>query len=152
LKHLVLGVSAAADGVNLIDEDDARRVRLCLLEQVPHAPRAHAHVHLQTKAALVPVHMHTCAFTSLNMHTCAFTLTSLNMPFLRLRTPGYGVLIAMLARTPLRVGFGGRGHDKHAPCAHAHAHVHRHSYLVSRWMHHTPLRVHQPAQRSLVEA
>src|ERR1043166_5621624 len=36
----------AADGVDLIDEDDARRVLLALLEQVAHARRADADEHL----------------------------------------------------------------------------------------------------------
>src|SRR5437868_5789493 len=34
------------DGVDLVDEDDARRVLLALLEQVAHAARAHADEHL----------------------------------------------------------------------------------------------------------
>ena len=36
----------AAHGVDFIDEDDARRVLLALLEQVAHAAGAHAHEHL----------------------------------------------------------------------------------------------------------
>src|SRR5439155_5819655 len=35
-----------ADGVDLVDEDDARRVLLALLEQVAHTGSAHAHEHL----------------------------------------------------------------------------------------------------------
>ena len=40
------GAAVAADGVDLVDEDDARRVLLGLLEQVAHAARADAHEHL----------------------------------------------------------------------------------------------------------
>ena len=41
----------AADGVNLVDEDDAGRVGACLLEQISHARRPHAHKHLHKIAA-----------------------------------------------------------------------------------------------------
>ena len=40
------GAAMAADGVDLVDEDDARRVCLALLEQIAHAARADAHEHL----------------------------------------------------------------------------------------------------------
>ena len=40
------GAAMAADGVDLVDEDDARRVRLPLLEEIAHAARADAHEHL----------------------------------------------------------------------------------------------------------
>ena len=40
------GAAMAADRVDLVDEDDARRVRLALLEQVAHAARADADEHL----------------------------------------------------------------------------------------------------------
>src|SRR5205807_5059412 len=40
------GAAMAADGVDLIDEDDARRVFLSLLEQIADARRAHADEHL----------------------------------------------------------------------------------------------------------
>ena len=40
------GATLATHGVDLIHEDDARRVLLGLLEQVAHAGRAHAHEHL----------------------------------------------------------------------------------------------------------
>ena len=40
------GAAMAADGVDFVDEDDAGRVLLALLEQVAHAARAHAHEHL----------------------------------------------------------------------------------------------------------
>ena len=45
------GAAMAADGVDLVDEDDARRVRLALLEQVAHAARADAHEHLDEVGA-----------------------------------------------------------------------------------------------------
>ena len=52
-RLLALVVAAAearaavtADGVDLVDEDDAGRVLLALLEQVAHAPGAHADEHL----------------------------------------------------------------------------------------------------------
>ena len=40
------GAAVATDGVDLVDEDDARRVLLALLEQVAHAARADADEHL----------------------------------------------------------------------------------------------------------
>ena len=40
------GAAMTTDRVDLVDEDDARRVRLALLEQVAHAARADAHEHL----------------------------------------------------------------------------------------------------------
>ncbi len=40
------GAAVAADGVDLVDEDDGRRVLLRLLEQVAHAARADADEHL----------------------------------------------------------------------------------------------------------
>src|SRR4028118_898270 len=40
-----------ADGVDLVDEDDARRVRLPLLEEVAHAARADADEHLHEVGA-----------------------------------------------------------------------------------------------------
>ncbi len=40
------GAAMAADRVDFVDEDDARRVLLALLEQVADAARAHAHEHL----------------------------------------------------------------------------------------------------------
>src|SRR5262249_12825178 len=40
------GATMAADGVDLIDEDDARRVFLALLKQVAHTRRAHTDKHL----------------------------------------------------------------------------------------------------------
>ena len=40
------GAAVAADGVDLVDEDDGRRVLLGLLEQVAHAARADADEHL----------------------------------------------------------------------------------------------------------
>ena len=40
------GAAMAADGVDLVDEDDARRVCLALLEQIAHAARADADEHL----------------------------------------------------------------------------------------------------------
>ena len=40
------GAAVAADGVDLVHEDDAGRVLLGLLEQVTHARGAHAHEHL----------------------------------------------------------------------------------------------------------
>ena len=40
------GATVTADGVDFVDEDDARRVRLALLEQVAHPRRANAHEHL----------------------------------------------------------------------------------------------------------
>ena len=39
------GAAMTADGVDFVDEDDARRVRLALLEQVAHPARADAHEH-----------------------------------------------------------------------------------------------------------
>ena len=45
------GAAVAADGVDLVDEDDARRVRLALLEQVAHAARADADEHLDEVGA-----------------------------------------------------------------------------------------------------
>ena len=42
----VAGAAGAADGVKLVDEENARRVPPSLLEQVPHAAGAHAHEHL----------------------------------------------------------------------------------------------------------
>ena len=39
-------VALLADGVDLVDEDDAGGVLLALLEEVAHAARAHAHEHL----------------------------------------------------------------------------------------------------------
>ena len=44
---LVLGVAVAADGVDLVNEDDAGRVLLGGSKQVAHAPGAHAHKHLR---------------------------------------------------------------------------------------------------------
>ncbi len=41
----------AADRVELVDEDDARRLLHGLLEQVAHARRAHAHEHLDELGA-----------------------------------------------------------------------------------------------------
>src|SRR5438132_153247 len=40
------GAAVPADGIDLVDEDDARRVRLTLLEQVAHPRGAHADEHL----------------------------------------------------------------------------------------------------------
>ena len=40
------GAALAADGVDLVDEDDARRVLLGLLEQIAHPGRADADEHL----------------------------------------------------------------------------------------------------------
>src|SRR5918995_321170 len=40
------GAAVAADGVDLVDEYDGGRRLLCLLEQVAHAARSHAHEHL----------------------------------------------------------------------------------------------------------
>ncbi len=40
------GAAVATDGVDLVDEDDARRVLLALLEQVADAARADADEHL----------------------------------------------------------------------------------------------------------
>src|SRR5690606_21525856 len=40
------GTAVAPDGVDLVDEDDGRRVLLRLFEQVAHAAGAHAHEHL----------------------------------------------------------------------------------------------------------
>jgi hypothetical protein len=45
------GATVAADGVDLVDEDDAGRVLLGLLEHVAHAGRAHAHEHLDEVGA-----------------------------------------------------------------------------------------------------
>ena len=45
------GAAMASDGVDLVDEDDARRVRLPLLEQIAHAARADAHEHLDEVGA-----------------------------------------------------------------------------------------------------
>src|SRR5437763_734856 len=41
----------AADGVDLVDEDDARRVLLSLLEEIAHAGRTHADEHLHEVGA-----------------------------------------------------------------------------------------------------
>ncbi len=41
----------AADGIHLVDEDDARRLLLGILEQIAHAARAHAHEHLHEVGA-----------------------------------------------------------------------------------------------------
>ena len=38
--------AASTDGVELVDEDDARRVAARILEEAPHAGRAHAGIHL----------------------------------------------------------------------------------------------------------
>jgi hypothetical protein len=43
--------AVAADGVDLVDEDDAGGVLLALLEEVPDAARAHAHEHLDEVGA-----------------------------------------------------------------------------------------------------
>src|SRR5207253_9786900 len=40
------GAAMAADRVDLVDEDDAGRVRLALLEQIAHTARADANEHL----------------------------------------------------------------------------------------------------------
>ena len=40
------GAALAAHGVDLVDEDEARRVLLALQKQVAHSRRAHAHEHL----------------------------------------------------------------------------------------------------------
>jgi hypothetical protein len=40
------GAAMAADGIDFVDEDDARRMRLALLEQVAHARGADADEHL----------------------------------------------------------------------------------------------------------
>lgn len=48
---LVLGVAAPADGVNLVDEDDAGRSLLRRREEVPHSASPHAHEHLLELAA-----------------------------------------------------------------------------------------------------
>ena len=40
------GAAVAADRVDLVDEDDARRILLCLVEHVAHAGGAHADEHL----------------------------------------------------------------------------------------------------------
>ncbi len=45
------GAALAADGVDLVDEDDRRRLLLRSLEQVAHAGRAHAHEHLHEVGA-----------------------------------------------------------------------------------------------------
>ena len=45
------GAAVAADGVDLVDEDDAGRVLLALLEEVAHAAGAHAHEHLHEVGA-----------------------------------------------------------------------------------------------------
>ena len=45
------GAAVAADGVDLVDEDDGRRVLLGLLEQVAHAARADADEHLDEVGA-----------------------------------------------------------------------------------------------------
>ena len=45
------GAAMAADGVDLVDEDDARRVLLGLLEHVAHARGAHADEHLDEVGA-----------------------------------------------------------------------------------------------------
>ena len=45
------GATVAADGVDLVHEDDAGRVLLGLLEQVTHARGAHAHEHLDEVGA-----------------------------------------------------------------------------------------------------
>jgi hypothetical protein len=45
------GAALAADRVDLVDEDDARRVLLGLLEHVAHARRAHADEHLDEVGA-----------------------------------------------------------------------------------------------------
>ncbi len=45
------GAAHAADGVELVDEDDARRVRLPLLEEVAHPGGADAHEHLDEVGA-----------------------------------------------------------------------------------------------------
>src|SRR5207237_3328599 len=45
------GAAVAADGVDLIDEDDARRVLLPLLEEVAHARSAYADEHLHEVGA-----------------------------------------------------------------------------------------------------
>ena len=50
---LVLGVAVAADGVDLVNEDDAGRVLLGGGKQVAHAPGAHAHKHLRWKPGWV---------------------------------------------------------------------------------------------------
>mmetsp|Transcript_24510 Transcript_24510/g.66592 ORF Transcript_24510/g.66592 Transcript_24510/m.66592 type:complete len:463 (+) Transcript_24510:580-1968(+) len=59
-RLLVLWVAVGADGVDLIDEDDARTARLRRGEEVAHAPGAHAHEDL---LKLRPRHVeegHTC--------------------------------------------------------------------------------------------
>src|SRR5690606_12569260 len=45
------GAAMASDGVDLVDEDDARRVRLPLLEEVADAAGAHADEHLDEVGA-----------------------------------------------------------------------------------------------------
>ncbi len=45
------GAALAADGVDLVDEDDRRRLLLRSLEQVAHTSRAHAHEHLHEVGA-----------------------------------------------------------------------------------------------------
>jgi len=52
LVHLAHGDAAGAtDGVELVDEDDAGRLLLGLLEEVAHARGSHAHEHLHELAA-----------------------------------------------------------------------------------------------------
>src|SRR5262245_36196138 len=45
------GAAMPPDGVNFVDEDDARRMRLALLEQIAHARRADADEHLDEVGA-----------------------------------------------------------------------------------------------------
>src|SRR6185436_21057140 len=45
------GATLATDRVDLIDEDDARRVAFCLIEQVADARGTHAHEHLDELGA-----------------------------------------------------------------------------------------------------
>ena len=44
--HRGIFAAGASNGVNLVDEDDAGRFRLCLLEEIAHAACAHADEHL----------------------------------------------------------------------------------------------------------
>src|SRR3954447_20206922 len=36
----------ATDGIDFVDKDNARRILLCLLEEIAHAAGAHTHEHL----------------------------------------------------------------------------------------------------------
>ena len=54
------GAALAADGIDLVDEDDAWGVLLRLLEQVAHAGRAHADIHLDEVGAGHREERHAC--------------------------------------------------------------------------------------------